>query len=88
MGHVIKNLGEDYAARFLSPNEKKRIGGVIISTMEKVEENLKKGKKLREDDFFIEKPGERSSAKEIAEGILFAVRGSTKKRKLDFIVIY
>jgi hypothetical protein len=35
MGHVIKNLGEDYAARFLSPNEKKRIGGVIISTMEK-----------------------------------------------------
>lgn len=43
IGHVLKNLGDDYAVRFLSPNEQMRIGGVIIYTMNKVDENLRKG---------------------------------------------
>lgn len=83
-GTVLKKLGDDYAVRFLSPNEKERIGRVFIRTMEKIEEILKKGMKLREDDFFKEKPGERSSAKEITEGITC---GSERiRRKKDNIL--
>jgi hypothetical protein len=84
LGHVLKNIGDDYAVRFLSPSEQMRIGGVIIYTMNKVEENLKKGMKLREDDFFREKPGNRSSAKEIAEGILFAAQREYEEKKIRF----
>jgi hypothetical protein len=40
--------------------------------------------KLREEDFFIEKPGERSSAKEIAEGILFAAQREYEEKKVRF----
>ena len=30
IGHVLKDIGNDYAVRSLSPNEQTRIGGVII----------------------------------------------------------
>jgi hypothetical protein len=40
--------------------------------MNKVDENLRKGIRLHQVDFFKERPGERSSAREIAEGILDA----------------
>jgi hypothetical protein len=34
IGHVLKNLGEDYAVRLLGPNEQTRIVGVMIYTNE------------------------------------------------------
>ena len=84
IGHILKITGNDYAVRFLSPNEQMRIGGVIIYTMNKVEENLKNGMKLREDDFFKERVGDRSSAKEMAEGILLAAQREYEEKKIRF----
>lgn len=84
IGHVLKKVGDDYAVRFLSPNEQMRIGGVIIYTMNKIEENLNEGFKLRQDDFFKERVGERSSAKEIVEGILLAAQREHEEKKLPF----
>ena len=84
IGHVLKDIGNDYAVRSLSPNEQTRIGGVIIYAINKIEENRKKGMNIRQDDFFKERPGERSSAKEITEGILLAAQREYEEKKIRF----
>jgi hypothetical protein len=84
VGHVLKSVGKDFAVRFLSPNEQKRIGGVVIRASEKIEENLRNGKQIRQDDFFHDKPKDRSAAKEIAEGILLASQREYQEKKIEF----
>jgi uncharacterized protein YcfJ len=48
--HILKQIGNDVSARFLSPREQMRIGGVMIHACNKINQKRDKGAKIREDD--------------------------------------
>ena len=82
--HTLRDLGADLMQRVLSPNEARRVGEALDFTISKIEENLAQGLQLRQDDFFHSRPGERSSADEIAEGVLRAAQYEHEEKKLKY----
>ena len=61
------------------------ITDVMDLAKEKIDENIKNNKKLREDDFF-ENVDNRSSAEEILEGTLMVAQKEYEERKLPYIL--
>jgi len=52
---ALKRLGQEAADRYLSPREKIRVGGVLAIAAAEIGERIKRGEKIRSDDFFAEK---------------------------------
>jgi len=86
---IIK-IGNDVAERFLSEQERTRIGGVLYYATIKIKRNVEAGKTVRADGFFnraasgacAELPFvDRPSAEEILEGVLWQHRENLKKGK-------
>ena len=81
VGTVIKEVYEDLLSRFLSKKERERVVLVTDIIKEKLDENIKAGKAIRDDDFFTTSKG-RSSAEEIYEGVLIASQKEYEEKKL------
>jgi hypothetical protein len=81
---MLDNLALDFSRRVLATREKKRVGAVLILARQKVESNFVAGKNVRQDDFFTNQSDGRSSAEEIAEGVLIASQREYEERKLPF----
>jgi hypothetical protein len=79
LGSVVHNLGNDIAERLLSRREEIRLGAAI--TYISIKEKFDKGLRVRDDDFFTNCEHQRSSAQEIAEGILLAAQKNMRKRR-------
>lgn len=77
--------GKEIKERCLSKAEHRKIGTVFECATEKINFNLKAGKKLRNDDFFQDKFDERSAAEEILEGTLLAAQRENEEKKLPYI---
>lgn len=84
VGNVIKQIGTEIANRILGPREQERIGAAIRFTANKIDENLAQGLEIRQDDFFIDKINERSTATEIVEGILLTTQKEYQEKKIKF----
>jgi hypothetical protein len=84
MTHVIQ-VTVDALQRKLSTREKVRMASTIAFTVEKIEENINKGLKLRSDSFFYSEPNARSAAEEIAEGIIMIAQKEYEEKKLKYL---
>jgi hypothetical protein len=82
--HAFRKVALEIRQRFLGRREEIRIGATFTFATAKVQYNLTGGKQLRQDDFFQEKMGDRSSADEIVEGTLLAAQREHEERKLRF----
>jgi len=84
IAEAFKKVGNEIANRILGPREKVRIGATINYASEKIMDNIKNGKIIRDDDFFKEKDGQRPPADEILEGILLTAQKEYEEKKLKF----
>lgn len=82
---VIQVIGTEIKERCLSKSENRKIGTVYEKAKEKINDALKSGKKLREDDFFDASIDGRSSSEEILEGTLFAAQRESEEKKLPYL---
>ena len=82
-GNAIKKIGDDIANRFLSHNETRRIGIVMIYACNRFEENKKKGLEIRDDGFFNDNI-KRSTGEEVIEGILLIAQREYQEKKLQY----
>ena len=83
-GSAIEAIGEEIGNRQLAKREQERVGFAVILTCDKIKENIEKGMRYRDDDFFREKPNDRSTAKEVTEGILLAAQREYQEKKIVF----
>lgn len=81
---IFCHIGQEIKDRFLGSREKVRIGATFAFAVAKIQENIKQGQKIREDDFFKDQPEERATAKEILEGILLASQREHEEKKCKF----
>jgi hypothetical protein len=72
----------ELAGRLLGQRERARAGALLALTAADVLDKLDSGERLRGDDFFDDVPGDRSTAKEVAEGVLMAAQRDYEERKL------
>jgi hypothetical protein len=84
ISNAFKIVGNDISERMLSPSEKVRIGAAFIFAVNKAQENFKNGHKLRNDDFFDDKPYGRAASKEIVEGVLLAAQREYEEKKTRY----
>jgi hypothetical protein len=82
LGVVITRVGKDVATRFLSDREEVRVGAAAAISINEIRDRLSRGDKVRSDDFFESKAGERSKAEEIFEGTLLASKNSHEEKKV------
>lgn len=84
VAYTLQKIGTEIANRVLGNREKVRVGATIVFTVNKIEENINKGMKIRNDDFFTNKINERSPADEICEGVLIASQREYQEKKIKF----
>lgn len=81
---TLAKIGNDIKERVLSNREEIRVGATVSYSVFKIQENLKKGKVLRDDDFFNDRPNSRSDADEIFEGLLLSSKKEYQEKKLIY----
>lgn len=79
---IIDRMADDLRESRISKNEKRRAADLRQSMKLKWEENLKAGKKLRDDGFFDKDDGTRSSFEEVLEGVFLAAINDHEERKI------
>lgn len=81
---VFSKLGSEIRNRVLSKRESNKIGATATYALEKIEENIKSGKNLRDDGFFENDDTNRSTADEVVEGIMFSAQREHEEKKLKY----
>ena len=82
---ILKNIGQEFSERQLSPREDLRVGKVLaIATLE-IHQRLKNGERLRDDEFFDKKPTGRSDAEEVAEAIMLKCQREPQEKKILYM---
>lgn len=61
----LKHIGNETCERLIGPREKVRVGGVLAIAADQIDQRLKNGEALRDDDFFQEKQSGRPDAEEV-----------------------
>lgn len=84
LSHVICKISSEMRNRYLAKREESRIGATLAFSLEKILENQKQGKKIRDDGFFDETINDRSTADEVFEGVLIAAQREHEERKLKY----
>ncbi|MES2592881.1 MAG: hypothetical protein V4608_13440 [Bacteroidota bacterium] len=82
---TLQSIGQDMRNRYLSKKEEARIGTSFFYLLEKFNENVDKGLKVRNDNFFDKQHGDYSRNDEIVEGLLLIAQKSYEERKVRFI---
>jgi hypothetical protein len=85
LGHRLRAIGEEVIQRHLSPREQVRTGAIVAAAAEARQEKLDQGYRPRQDGFFEARLGDRSTAKEITEGVLIATQREHEERKIFFM---
>lgn len=78
-------LASEVTDRMLSDREKVRIGAVMGYSILKIEEKIKKGEIIRDDDFFNKDYSNRSDADEIYEGIIMSAQREHEEKKIKYL---
>ena len=82
---ALKKTKQEILARVLSSREKARALNALDVAVEEVQRRLKSGEKLREDDFFDEKPTGRSDAGEVLEHMLLKAQREPEEKKIQYM---
>jgi hypothetical protein len=81
---VAKGLIE-FANRYLSHREQARVGAAAGLTIVSIEDRIKNGQVLRQDNFFEADEINRSKAEELFEGILLKCKNEYEEKKISYI---
>lgn len=82
---TINFVAQEIKNRVLGKREEARIGATIVFASQKIQENLKEGKQVRNDDFFTKDSTHRSTAEEVLEGVLLASQREHEEKKLKYV---
>jgi hypothetical protein len=82
---ALKHIGNEACERLLGPREKVRVGGVLAVAAAQINQRIKNGEPLRDDDFFQEKRPGRSDAEEVAESILLKSQREPEEKKIPYM---
>ena len=82
---ILKNIGQEFSNRQLSPREDYRIGKALAIAALEIHQRLEKGESLRDDGFFDKKPTGRSEAEEIAEAIMLKCQREPQEKKIPYM---
>ena len=82
---ILKNIGQEFSERQLSPQENYRVGKVLAIATFEIHQRLKNGENLRNDGFFDEKPTGRSDGEEIAEAIMLKCQREPQEKKILYM---
>lgn len=85
LANSLKNIGQEFAERMLSPRENLRVGSALILAAEGIRERQKKCENLRGDGFFDKNHMERSDADEILENMVLKVQREPEEKKIPYI---
>lgn len=82
---ALKNIGQEFSERQLSPQENYRVGKVLAIATFEIHQRLENGENLRNDGFFDEKPTGRSDSEEIAEAIMLKCQRESQEKKIPYM---
>ena len=82
---ALKNIGQEFSERQLSPQENYRVGKVLAIATFEIHQRLENGENLRNDGFFDEKPAGRSDAEEVAESIMLKCQRESQEKKIPYM---
>ena len=82
---ILKNIGQEFSKRQLSPREDFRVGKVLAITASEIHQRLENDERLRNDGFFDRKPSGRSDAEEIAEAIMLKCQKEPQEKKIQYM---
>ena len=82
---ILKNIGQEFSNRVLSPREDFRVGKVLVITSREIYQRLENGENLRNDGFFDKKPTGRSDAEEVAEAIMLKCQKEPQEKKIPYM---
>ena len=82
---ILKNIGQEFSNRQLSPREDFRVGKVLAIAAWEIHQRLEKGESLRNDGFFDRKSTGRSAAGEIAEAIMLKCQREPQEKKIPYM---
>ena len=85
VAHMLERGGNEIIGRKLAPRQNARVGRAIVVACIKLKEHQDRGRNPRNDDFFDDDLGGRSSADEVTEATLLAAMNSAQEQKVDFI---
>lgn len=81
---IISHIANELDKSRLSDLEIMRVSEVMKFSMGKISDNLKNGKKLREDSFFTKSEENSSDGEEVFEGIIVSAQREYEGKKLKF----
>lgn len=82
--HAFQSAAAEIRRRWLSRQEEARIGGVLGAVVAELDYHRFAGRRIRTNDFFVERDG-RSSAEEVIERTLLAAKGEAEERKIELL---
>lgn len=82
---ILKNIGQEFSKRQLSPREDYRVGKVLAIAASEIHQRLENGEGLRNDGFFDRQPFGRSDAEEIVEAIMLKCQKEPQEKKIPFM---
>ncbi len=85
LAHTLERVGTEVVERRLAPRQNVRVGRAIVVACIKLKEHQDRGRNPRDDGFFDDDSGGRSSADEVTEATLLAAMDSAQEQKIDFI---
>jgi len=83
VGSLVK-VGADFWHRQLSMRQRSRVVTALRAADERLWHRIMAGEEVRDDDFFIERPDGNSSADEVVDAVLSAVRDESEERKAPY----
>lgn len=84
-GSVIGKGLEDFIDKQLSDREKSRTAVATAETLVSINEGIDQGLTIRDDGFFDNNEGNRSSCEEIFEGMLLSAKNEHEEKKIKYI---
>lgn len=81
---TLRGLAVEFRERVLGHREEVRVGATISFASAKIKEKLENGEQPRQDGFFIDEEDNRSTAKEVFEGVVLAAQREAEEKKVRF----
>jgi hypothetical protein len=79
---TLRALAVEFRDRVLGHREEVRVGATISFASAKIKEKLENGEEPRQDGFFTDEEDNRSSAKEVFEGVVLAAQREAEEKKV------
>ncbi|MBA4228061.1 MAG: hypothetical protein C0456_15670 [Hyphomonas sp.] len=85
---VLKGIGLEISKRLLGPREKTRIGATLAIAAVEIDQRIKNGETLRNDDFFSQPKNGRKKSEEFAEAILLKAQREAEEKKIPYLAMF